>query len=182
MSNPEPEVPDLRSLLAEASRPSASCTVPLKQGLVERIQDAEAEMSQIADDAPSRRMGVGSPLREKAREIEAMRAEAEASSLTFHFEAPTEDAIEAARKGMNGRDDEREYDLRLTAATCTKVVGPDGVEYPTRMEWSDFRDLREKLGEPIYLATIKATSDRVFRREWSVPFSSAASHILGTVK
>jgi len=182
MSTVEPDVPDLRSLLAQASRPSASCTVPMKQALRERIEEAEAELLRIAADAPSRRMGAESPLKAKAREIEALRAEAEASSLTFHFEAPTEDATEKVRKEMGGRDDEREYDLRLTAATCVRVASASGVEFPTRMEWTDFRDLRESLGEPIYLATIKATSDRVFRREWSVPFSSAASRILGTEK
>lgn len=182
MSNPEPEIPDLRSMLAEASCPAASCTVPLKQGLVERIHDAEAELARIATDAPSRRMGSASPLKEKAREIEALRAEAEASALTFHFEPPSPNVIKKVREDMVGRDDEDEQDLRWTAASCVKVVSSSGVEFPTRMEWTDFRDLREKIGEPIYLATIKATSDRVFRREWSVPFSSAASHILGTAK
>jgi hypothetical protein len=177
-----PALPDLRALLAEADRPSASCTVPLKQSIRERIADLEAELSRIAEDAPRKRMGAASPMTEKAREIEALRAEAAASCLTFHFEAPTRAALEAARLGMEGRDDEDEFDLRLTAASCSRVTGPDGTDFPTRMEWSDFRDLRDRIGEPIYLATIKATSDRVFRRDWSVPFSPAASQILATAK
>ena len=177
----EPPVPDLRSLLAEATPPAASCTVPLKQALAERITALEAELEEAAK-GPRKRMGAESPLKAKAREIEDVRAEMAASALTFHFEAPGKDAVEKVRKEMGGRDDEDEQDLRWTAASCVKVTGPDGHEFPDRMTWTDFRDLRDRIGEPLYLATIKATSDRVFRREWSVPFSSAASLILGTEK
>lgn len=177
----EPTAPDLKSLLAEASRPTAQVTVPLKQGHRDRIAALEAEMQDVAATGGKPRRAAGpSPIKEKAAQIEALRQEMRASSLTFYFEAPTEDDIEDARKGMAGRDDDREYDLRLTAATCVRVDGPDGEAFPERMAWTDFRDLRKALGEPIYLATIKAKSDEVFRREWSVPFSSAASLILGT--
>ena len=190
MSTPDPtsdktgaaEIPDLASLLREASSPATSCTVPLKQGLREQIEALEEQMAQAAESAGDRRMSSKSPLVALAEQVEALRAEMAASALTFHFEAPDEDAIEEARKGMAGRDDQAEFDFRLTAASCVKVTGPDGSEFPARMEWSDFRDLRKTLGEPIYLATIKTASDRVFRREWSVPFSFAASHILGTAK
>lgn len=185
MSKSEPPVPDLKSLLREASRPHASVTVPLKQGLAEQIRQAEAELEQLGVDAltgRSRRAASASPVREKAKQIEALRAEMEASALTFHFEAPSEKAIDRVRQDMEGRDNPVELDLRYTAAACVRVTGPDGAEFPDRMTWQDFRDLREALGEPVYLATVKATSDRVFQPEWSVPFSSAASRILATAK
>ena len=39
MPSSEPiEIPDLRALLVEASRPSATVTVPIKQGLREKIE------------------------------------------------------------------------------------------------------------------------------------------------
>jgi len=183
MSKTEPQVPDLRAILREASRPSATVTVPLKQGLAERIRQAEAELQAMGTDfTKGRRMATGSPARAKAKEIEELRAEMAASALTFHFEAPTKAVIDKVREDMGGRDDDEELDYRYTAATCVKVTGPDGVEYPDRLSWEDFKALRESLGEPVYLATIKEASDRVFQRQWSVPFSSVASLILETGK
>ena len=182
MPEVEPEVPDLRSLLAEASRPSASCVVPLKQGLRERIADAEAELAQIAEDAPSRRMGAASPLKEKAREIEAMRAEMAASALTFHFEALTVEQREQIRKDMQSRDEPDETNLRAIAAMCSRVTSAGGVDFSERMAWTDFRDLRDKIGAQTFDLTIDAAASRAGGGEWSVPFSFAASHILGTEK
>ena len=175
-----PEIPDLRSLLAEASRPSSSCTVPLKQGLRERIESAEAELERIAADAKPRRMSGPNPLKEKAAEIEALRADMAASALTFHFEAPTHEAREAVRKAIAGRDEPDELDLRATAACLTRVTAPDGTEYADRLDWTDLRDLRDRLGIMVYDATIKAASDEVWGPQWSVPFSPNASHILET--
>lgn len=175
-------IPDLRTLLAEATKPAALCTVPLKQGLRAQIAALEDELTAGASSVIDGRLTGGDPLKATAQRIAALRQEMQASALTFHFEAPDAEDTEKARMDMGGRDDEDEYDLRLTAATCAKVTGPDGQEFPTRMTWEDFKALRKSIGEPIYLATIKAKSDEVFRREWSVPFSLAASHILGTAK
>jgi hypothetical protein len=178
----EPDVPDLRSLLAEASRPFATVTVPLNQGLRAQIEAAEAELSRIAEDATPRRMGAASPLKEKAREVEELRERLAASALTFEFEAPTKGDIDGVRKAMGGRQDEDEFDLRLTAASCVRVKDAQGREFPDRLAWGDFKQLRDRLGEVLYEASIKDASDKVYRRDWSVPFSFAASHILGTAK
>ena len=180
--SPESDVPDLRKLLAEASRPSASVTVPMKQGLAEAIRQAEAELANLAVDAPKKRMGAGSPLQEKAKRIEALRAEMAASALTFHFEAPTKGQRDQVREDMAGRDNEDELDLRATAAVCSRVVAADGSEFPDALTWQDFQSLRDDLGVQIYDATIKVESDKVWGPQWSVPFSSAASLILGTEK
>ena len=76
MSNEKaPEVPDLKSLLREASRPAAECTVPLKQGLADAIRRAEDELQSIAVDAKSKRAAGKSPVRAKAEEVEALRRE-----------------------------------------------------------------------------------------------------------
>lgn len=182
MTDIEPDVPDLRSLLNEASRPFATVTVPLNQSLRAQIEAAEADLARIAEDAPAKRMGAASPLKEKAREIEALRERLSASALTFEFEAPSKDAIDGVRKAMGGRQDEDEFDLRLTAASCARVKSANGQEFPDRMTWEDFKQLRDRLGEVLYGASIKDASDKVYRRDWSVPFSFAASHILGTAK
>lgn len=176
----QPEIPDLRAMLAEASRPSSSVTVPLKQGLRQRIEQAEAELEGLASSGKSQRMGARSPLAAKAEEIEALRAEMAASSLTFHFEAITSAQRDQIRKDMDGRDNPDEINLRVIAAMCSRIVGPDGSEYPTRMEWTDFRDLRDRIGVGVFEQTIDAATDRAAGAQWSVPFSSAASHILGT--
>lgn len=176
----EPAVPDLRSLLAEASRPSASCTVPLKQGLRERIAAAEAELERIAEDAPAKRMGAESPLKVKAREVEALRAEMRESSLTFRFEAVTASERDEIRQAMGGRDDPDEINLRVIAAMCREVTTSDGRAFPDRMSWTDFRDLRDKIGVRIFDETIDAASTEAAGGDWSVPFSSSASLILAT--
>lgn len=48
-------IPDLKSVLAEATPAAASVTLPLKQGLRDRIEQAEAELATMASDAPKRR-------------------------------------------------------------------------------------------------------------------------------
>src|SRR5690349_4406073 len=108
-----PDVPDLRSLLREASRPAAEVTVPVKQGLRAEIEALEAELVKLAETAPSKRMGAESPLTAKAREIEAKRAEMEASSVRFRFEALTQPKREQVRLEMQGRDDNDEANLRI---------------------------------------------------------------------
>lgn len=173
-------VPDLRSMLREASRPAASCTVPLKQGHRTRIAELEAELEQVATDAPAKRMGAESPLKAKAREIEALREEMRASSLTFRFEAMSDAEREEIRTAMGGRDDPDEINLRAIAAMCRKVTTADGAEFPEGMGWTDFRDLRDGIGVRIFEATIDSAATEASGGDWSVPFSSSASLILGT--
>lgn len=175
-------VPDLQSMLAEASRASAQVTVPLKQGLREAIEKAEAELEEIAADAKPTRMGAKSPLAEKAAEVEALRAEMAASALTFHFDAMTAQERVDIRHGMQGRDNPDEFNLRAIAAMCRKVVAADGTEFPDRMTWQDFDALRDKIGAYAFDLTIDAAANRAGGGDWSVPFSPNASHILGTVK
>ena len=177
-----PEIPDLRSLLAEASRPAASVTVPLKQGLRERIEALEAELANLATTAPSKRMGQKSPLTAKAEQIEALRQEMHESAVTFRFEALTSDDRDQIRKDMKGRDNPDELNLRAIAAMCKKVTGPDGQDFPERMTWEDFKALRDSLGVRIFEETIDAAAERASGGQWSVPFSLNASHILGTAR
>jgi len=176
----EQTVPDLRSLLREASRPAASCTVPLKQGHRTRIAALEAELGQIATDAPAKRMGAESPMKAKAREIEALRDEMRASSLTFLFEAMSADERDTIRDAMGGRDEPDEINLRAIAAMCRKVTTADGQPFPEGMQWTDFRDLRDALGVRIFEDTIDAAATEASGGDWSIPFSSSASLILAT--
>lgn len=182
MSKTEPKIPDLKSRLAEASRPSATVTVPLKQGLREAIENAEAELEQVSADAKPTRMGAPSPLKAKAEQIEALRAEMAASALTFHFEALTAQEREDIRHAMGGRDNPDEVNLRAIASMCRKVVAADGTEFPDRMGWEDFDALRDRIGAQTFDLTIDAASNQAGGGDWSVPFSPTASHILGTVK
>jgi hypothetical protein len=176
----EPKVPDLRSLLAEASRPVASCTVPLKQGHRRRLAELEDELERVATDGQSKRMGAKSPLLEKAEEIEALRQEMAASALTFRFEALTYDEREDIRKAMGGRDEQDELNLRAIAAMCREVTTADGAAFPGGLSWTDFRDLRDTLGVRIFEETIDAAATEASGGDWSVPFSSGASLILAT--
>ncbi|NUO36199.1 MAG: hypothetical protein HOQ27_14215 [Dermatophilaceae bacterium] len=182
MSKSEPKIPDLASLLAEASRPSAKVTVPLKQGLRERIEKAEADLEQIATDAHPSRMGAKSPLKAKAEEIEALRAEMAASALTFHFEALTAQERVDIRHAMQGRDNPDEMNLRAIATMCRRVETADGAEFPDRMKWEDFDALRDRIGAQTFDLTIDAAAERAGGGDWSVPFSPTASHILGTAR
>ena len=168
---PGPDVPDLRTLLAEASRPWAEVTVPLNQALRAQIEALEVELSSIAADAPRKRMGAESPLTVKAREIQTLRDQMKASEVRFRFEAPTYEQREKVRVDMRGRDDADELDLRTIAAVCTH---PAGVTLDT------LRELRAKIGVRIFDETVKASADSVWGGDWSIPFSSAASLILGT--
>jgi hypothetical protein len=168
----EPEVPDLRSLLAEASRPAQSIKIPLNQGLAAEIRALEAELAATAEDAPRKRMGAASPLKELAQRIEALREQMRASEVTFRFEALTHAQREQIRKDMGGRDDPDEINLRAIAAMCT---APAGVTYESLLE------LRDKVGAAIF-DQIDAAATKASGAEWSVPFSFAASHILGTAK
>ena len=165
-----PPVPDLRALLAEASRPSASCTVPLKQGHRTRIAELEAELEAIATDAPSKRMGSESPLKVKAREIEALRDEMRASSLTFVFEAMSSTERDSIRDAMGGRDDPDEINLRAIAAMCRRVSTADGVAFPDAMSWTDFRDLRDRIGVRIFEDTVDQCRDGGVRWRLVCPF------------
>lgn len=185
MSDEKPDVPDLRSLLREASRPSASVTVPIKQGLSEAIAAAEAELAAVAadPDAKPRRVAGKSPLRAKAEEVEALRAEMAASALTFRFSALTEAERERIRRDMGGRDNDDELNLRAIAGMCRGVVAADGTEYAETLTWQDFAGLRDSLGAATFDMTIDAAAARASGSGgWSVPFSSVASHILGTAK
>lgn len=176
----EAPVPDLRAMLAEATPPVAYCTVPLKQGHRQRIAALEAELERLSESSPSKRMGAKSPLKAKAEEIEALRAEMAASALTFRFEPLNEDERTELRQAMGGRDNPDEVNLRATAAMCREVTTADGRVFPGRMDWTDFRDLRDKLGVIIYERTIDAASNEAAGGDWSVPFSSSASLILAT--
>lgn len=178
----KPEIPDLKSLLAEASPPSSSVTVPLKQGLAAKIRQAEADLERIAADAPPKRMGAKSPLRAKAEEIEALRAEMAGSALTFHFEALADRDREDIRKAMQGRDEPDEVNLRAIAAMCKRVSTADGVDFPDLMTWADFRDLRDRIGAQVFDLTIDRAATEASGGDWSVPFSQSASLILATVK
>lgn len=168
----EPEVPDLRSLLAEASRPAESVTIPLNQGLAAEIRALEAELLSTAEDAPRKRMGSATPLKDIAQQIEAKREQMRASEVTFRFEALTHEQRDQIRKDMQGRDDPDEINLRAMAAMC---VAPAGVTYES------LRELRDKVGARVF-DELDAASDRASGAQWSVPFSSAASHILGTAR
>jgi hypothetical protein len=168
----EPEVPDLRSLLAEASRPAQSITIPLNQGLAAEIRALEAELAQTAEDAPRKRMGAASPLKELAQRIEALREQMRASEVTFRFEALSHEARNKIREDMQGRDEPDELNLRAIAAMC---VTPAGVT------WETLRELRDKVGANIF-DLIDDAASRASGVNWSVPFSSAASHILGTAR
>ena len=170
MSN-EPEVPDLASLLAEASRPAESVTIPLNQGIAAEIRALEAELLNMAEDAPRKRMGSASPLKETAKKIEALREQMRASEVTFRFEALTHEQRDQIRKDMQGRDEPDELNLRLMAAMC---VSPAST-------WESMRGLRDKVGVVIF-DQLDAAADRASGAQWSVPFSSAASHILGTAR
>lgn len=176
----KPEVPDLRSLLAEASPPSSTVTVPLKQGLAEKIRQAETDLAEMVESSPPKRMGSKSPVKVKAEEIEALRAEMTASALTFHFEALTESDRDQIRKDMKGRDEPDEVNLRAIAVMCRRVTTSTGDEFPDRMTWTDFRDLRDRLGAQVFDLTIDAAATRASGGDWSVPFSQTASLILGT--
>lgn len=168
----QPEIPDLRSLLSEASRPESSVTVPLNQALRAEIERAEAELVQIAADAPAKRMGAASPIKAKAQEIEALRERMKASEVTFRFRSLGSDQRDQIRKDMRGRDDADEVNLRAIAAMC---VEPAGVTYESLVE------LRDRIGARLF-DEIDAAADRASGAQWSVPFSSAASHILATAK
>ena len=166
------EIPDLRSLLAEASRPSSSVTIPLNQRLRAEIDALEAELAQTAADAPKKRMGAASPLKDIAQQIEAKRDQMRASEVTFRFEAMTQDQREQVRKDSGGRDDPDEINLRCIAIMCRE---PAGVTYESLVE------LREKVGARVF-DEIDNAATRASGDDWSVPFSFAASHILGTAK
>jgi len=168
----EPEIPDLRSLLAEASRPAETVTIPLNQALAAEIRALETELAEAAVDAPKRRMGSGSPLKNIAEQIEAKRQQMRASEVTFRFEALTHAQREQIRKDMQGRDEPDELNLRAIAAMC---VAPSGAT------WETMRDLRDKVGVVIF-DLIDDAATRASGGNWSVPFSSAASHILGTAR
>lgn len=176
------EVPDLRSLLAEASRPSATVTVPLKQGLREQIEDAEEALEMAAADplAAGKRMASKSALRAAAERVEELRAEMAASCLTFWFESLTAAERDEIRQAMNGRDNPDEVNLRAVAAMCRSVAGPDGEPFGEAMTWEDFAALRDAIGAHTFDSTIDAAASRAAGGQWSVPFSSAASLILGT--
>ena len=96
------EIPDLRALLVEASRPSATVTVPIKQGLRGKIEAAEAELEALAERR-HKAHGWKSPLSVAAQKVRALEAEMAASALTFTFEALTHSGV--TRSGRTwGRD------------------------------------------------------------------------------
>ena len=168
----EPDVPDLRSLLAEASRPAETVTIPLNQGLAAEIRALEAELAATAEDGPRKRMGSPSPLRETAERIKALQEQMRASEVTFRFEALTYADREQIRKDMQGRDEPDELNLRAIAAMC---VAPTGVT------WEGLRELRDKVGANIFDLLDEAAT-RASGVNWSIPFSSAASRILETAR
>ena len=181
MPSSEPiEIPDLRALLAEASRPSATVTVPIKQGLREQIEAAEAELEALAESGGTKRMGAKSPLSVAAQKVRALEAEMAASALTFTFEALTHSERDQIRQDMRGRDNPDEMNLRAVAAMCRKVTGPDGAVYADTMTWEDFSALRDAIGVHTFALTVDAAADRAAGGQWSVPFSRSASHILET--
>ena len=168
----QPDVPDLRSLLTQhASKSQSHVTLPLAQGIAEQIRTLEAEMESLAKDAQPKRMGAASPLKAKAQEIEDLRATMTDSLVTFRFEALSPAGREQVRQDMAGRDDPDEQDLRITAAMCVEPAGTT---------WEDFRDLRETLGVAVYDEIDQAANRAA--GVLSVPFSFAASLILGTAK
>ena len=167
-------VPDLKSLLNEPDEPpTAHCTVPLRQGIRAQIDDLEDELARTAADEAPKRMGGPSPLKEIAERIEALREQMRASEVTFRFRALSYEQREQIRADMRGRDDQDELNLRAIAAMCFEPAG---------LNHGDFRKIRAKLGARIFDETIDKAADKASGGDWSVPFSFAASHILGTQK
>lgn len=121
-------------------------------------------------------------MKAKAREIEALREEMRASSLTFRFEAMSSTERDSIRDAMGGRDDSDEINLRAIAVMCRSVTAADGTSFPDGMQWTDFRDLRDNLGVRIFEETIDAAATEASGGDWSIPFSFGASLILGTEK
>lgn len=189
MSNKtDPEVPDLRTLIAEkATRPTATCRLPLDQAaraehaaLAEEL--AEMMTQQASGEVKPRRAGAASPMKAKAQEMRVIQERMEASTLVFTFEALTYDERDQIRQDMRGRDDADEVNLRAIAAMCKQVTGVNGEPYPGSLTWEDFRDLRDKVGVLVFDQTIEAASTEAAGGDFSVPFSSAASRILATAK
>ena len=168
-------VPDLQSLLNEPDEPPTSwCKVPLRQGLRAQIEDLERELAEkAADESAPKRMGGPSPLKEIAERIEALREQMRESEVTFRFQALTYEQREQIRVDMRGRDDADEINLRAIAAMCVEPAG---------LNHGDFRKIRTKLGVNIFEQTIDEAATKASGGDWSVPFSFAASHILGTQK
>ena len=168
-------IPDLKSLLSEPDEPpTAWCKVPLRQGLRSQIADLEQELAEkAADEAAPKRMGGPSPLKEIAERIEALREQMKASEVTFRFRALTYEQREQIRVDMRGRDDSDELNLRAIAAMCYEPAG---------LTHGDFRKIRTKLGVAIFEQTIDEAATKASGGDWTVPFSFAASHILGTLK
>lgn len=177
-----PDIADLRAFLAEATPPSVTATLPLKQHLREQISQLEEQFAQVGDAAgKKRRMASSSPALDLARQIKALQDEMAASSLTFHFTALTAAERDTIRTDMNGRDDQDEAGLRITAAMCRKVLTADGTEYAGQLKWTDLRDLRDQVGVAVYEAAIDAPTNTLVGGPWSVPFSLAVSLIPSTL-
>jgi hypothetical protein len=172
MTTTEPEIPDLRSLLAEATRPAETVTIPLNQALAAEIRALVDELADLTEGSPRKRMGAPSPLKDLAKRIEAKREEMRASEVTFRFEAMTHAQREQIRKDMGGRDEPDEVNLRAIAAMCVS---------PTGVTWETLRELRDKVGVNIF-DLIDEAANRASGVNWSIPFSSAASHILETAR
>lgn len=109
-----------------------------------------------------------------AEQIEAKRAEMEASLRTFVFQSlsPKEiDAVTEAMKGRTGEDADYEEGMRFIAAQC---IEPKGVT------WETLAKMHDRLGG--YFNTTVVRAARLARDgvEVTVPFSLNASHILAT--
>lgn len=181
MSN-TPDVPDLRTLLRQKapSRATASVTVALNQSVRGELDALEARLVAALNEPTGDRLASG-PTQDAvdlAKQIEALQAQMRDSEVTFTFRALTGEQEQAVVEAMGGRDDEDELNLRATAAMC---VEPAGVTWETLRDLRDGCDDFDGIGARVYRETVDAAANRASGGLWSVPFSSAASLILGTL-
>lgn len=166
---------DIESWLAGTNRFTKSVDVYGKPGLVDDIDRLEAELRTaptfIDDRLSSKPRAV-----QIAEQIEAKRAEMEASKVTFRFETLPGSALSKIRDDMGDSEDDDELGMRIIAAMCVEPKG---------MTWEHFRALRDGgdgfpgIGVEYFDATIAETVGQVRSgRDVSVPFSLNASHIL----
>ena len=152
---------DIDAWLSGAARVVKYVDVYGKPGLQAEIDELDSRLQRPVDERQAAEM---------AGQIEALRAEMEASRVGFKFTAIPEAEAAALREQRDGEDDHLLGAFRCLAAQCLLPAG---------MTADRMRRLCDAVGEGYFAQTVLATANAAQQGLGvTVPFSSAASRVL----
>jgi len=159
---------DLDAWIDGAKLPEKSATVYGRADLVAEYEALDAQLrAEKAKSVDDERL-TGDPKVAIAERMADVRDRLQGSALTFRFRALLDSESKPIREAHKGSDDELTFKL-LSVQVLEPKVSPE--------QWPK---IRERIGDGQFSHLVEAAGAASYDRQVSIPFSLAASALLGT--